>query len=213
MNSFKRYIRRYGLPQSVYLDRYTTYKSVAKQTIEEELDDIRPMSHFEKSLAEFGVEVIHAYLLQAKGRIERQFGTFQDRLVKQMRLVEISDIPEGNAFLDGYLPKYNRKFAKEPAKWANYHRPVVNKSSRYDSGYQDRTGVPERLYRITQQEALPDPRTTSGRKRSSLRRELTAACESFRTGSGSSLRRSRCVHKKKNHQSRDRESLECAGNQ
>ncbi len=127
MDSFKRYIRLYGLPQSVYLDRHSTYKSLAKQTIEEELNDIRPMSHFEKSLFELGVEVIHAYSPQAKGRIERQFGTFQDRVVKEMRLAGVTNIAEGNTFLDGYLPEYNRKFAKEAAEQANYHRPVVNK--------------------------------------------------------------------------------------
>ncbi len=127
MDSFKRYIRLYGLPQSVYLDRHSTYKSLAKQTIEEELNDIRPMSHFEKSLAELGVEVIHAYSPQAKGRIERQFGTFQDRVVKEMRLAGVTNIAEGNTFLDGYLPEYNRMFAKEAAEEANYHRPIVNK--------------------------------------------------------------------------------------
>lgn len=127
MDSFKRYIRFYGLPQSVYLDRHSTYKSLAKQTIEEELNDIRPMSHFEKSLAELDIEVIHAYSPQAKGRIERLFGTFQDRVVKEMRLAGVTNIAEGNAFLDGYLPEYNRKFAKEAAKQANFHRPVVNK--------------------------------------------------------------------------------------
>jgi len=127
MDSFKRYIRLYGLPQSVYLDRHSTYKSKARQTIEEELNDIRPMSHYEKSLFELGVEVIHAYSPQAKGRIERLFGTFQDRVVKELRLSGVTNIAEGNTFLDGYLPEYNRKFAKEAAKQANYHRPIVNK--------------------------------------------------------------------------------------
>jgi transposase-like protein len=127
MDGFKRYIRLYGLPQSVYLDRHSTYKSLAKQTIEEELNDIRPMSHFEKSLAELGVEVIHAYSPQAKGRIERQFGTFQDRVVKEMRIAGVTNITEGNTFLDGYLPEYNRKFAKEAAEQANYHRPIFSK--------------------------------------------------------------------------------------
>ena len=127
MDSFKRYIRQYGLPQSVYLDRHSTYKSMARQTIEEELGDIRPMSHFEKSLAELGVEVIHAYSPQAKGRIERLFGTFQDRVVKEMRLAGVTSIVEGNAFLESYLPEYNRMFAREAAKKADLHRPVVNK--------------------------------------------------------------------------------------
>src|SRR3990172_804615 len=127
MDGFKRYIRLYGLPQSVYLDRHSTYKSMAKQTIEEELNDIRPMSHFEKSLDELGVKVIHAYSPQAKGRVERLFGTFQDRVVKEMRLARVTNIAEGNTFLDGYLPEYNTKYAKEAAEKANFHRPIENK--------------------------------------------------------------------------------------
>lgn len=127
MDGFKRYIRLYGLPQSVYLDRHSTYKATAKQSIEEELNDIRPMSHFEKSLAELGVEVIHAYSPQAKGRIERLFGTFQDRVVNEMRLAGVTNRGEGNTFLDGYLPEFNRKYAKEAAQKADFHRPVANK--------------------------------------------------------------------------------------
>lgn len=127
MDGFKRYIRIYGLPQSVYLDRHSTYKVTAKQTIEEELNDIQPMSHFEKSLATLVVEVIHAYSPQAKGRVERLFGTFQDRVVKEMRLAGVTTIGEGNAFLDVYLPEFNRMFAKEAAQKADFHRPVVNK--------------------------------------------------------------------------------------
>ena len=129
MDGFKRYIRLYGLPQSVYLDRHSTYKAVAKQTIEEELNDIQPMSHFEKSLAELEVKVIHAYSPQAKGRVERLFGTFQDRVVKEMRLAGVTSIAEGNTFLDGYLPGYNRKYAREAAQKADFHRPVVDKRS------------------------------------------------------------------------------------
>jgi hypothetical protein len=59
---------------------------MAKYTIEEELNDIHSMSHFEKSLAELGVQVIHAYSPQAKGRVERLFGTFQELVVKEMRI-------------------------------------------------------------------------------------------------------------------------------
>jgi len=127
MDGFKRYIKLYGLPQSVYLDRHSTYKVTTKQTLEEELNDIQPMSHFEKSLAALVVEVIHAYSPQAKGRVERLFGTFQDRVVKEMRLAGVTNIAEGNVFLDGYLPEFNRMFAKEAAQKADFHRPVVNK--------------------------------------------------------------------------------------
>ena len=127
MDGFKRYIRLYGLPQSVYLDRHSTYKITTKQTIEEELNDIQPMSHFEKSLATLDVKVIHAYSPQAKGRVERLFGTFQDRVVKEMRLAGVTNIAEGNTFLDGYLPEFNRMFAKKAAQKSNFHRPIVNK--------------------------------------------------------------------------------------
>jgi len=62
------------------------------------------MSQFERSLSELGVEMIHAHSPQAKGRIERLFGTFQDRLIKEMRLAGIQTMEEANRFLGGYLP-------------------------------------------------------------------------------------------------------------
>jgi len=128
MDSFKRYIRRYGIPQSVYLDRHSTYKAtVHYQTIEDQLEDRQLMSHFEKSLHELGVTVIHAYSPQAKGRVERLFGTFQDRVIKEMRLAGINGHEEGNAFLQAYLPNYNRQFEVAPAERANLHRPFKDR--------------------------------------------------------------------------------------
>jgi len=128
MDSFKRYIRRYGVPQSVYLDRHSTYKAtVHYQTIEDQLENRQSMSHFEKSLRELGVQVIHAYSPQAKGRVERLFGTFQDRVIKEMRLAGIKNHKEGNTFLQVYLPKYNRRFGVAPAKEADLHRPFKDR--------------------------------------------------------------------------------------
>ncbi len=124
MDSMKRYIKRHGIPQSVYLDKHTTYKSWAEPTIEEQLAGQKPMSHFEKSLAELTIEVIHANSPQAKGRVERLFKTLQDRLVKEMRLVGIKSVDEANAFLKTYLPKYTRKFKKKAASEADLHRPA-----------------------------------------------------------------------------------------
>ena len=60
---------------------------------------------------------------QAKGRVERQFGTFQDRRVKEMRLAGISTQEEGNAFLETYLPKYKRHFRVSPGQETDLHRP------------------------------------------------------------------------------------------
>jgi transposase len=126
MDSFKRYIKRYGIPQSVYLDKHSTYKSNAKQSIEDELEDKKPMSQFERSLTELGVTVIHANSPQAKGRIERSFRTLQDRLVKEMRLARISSVVQANEFLIKYLPIYNAKFKVKPVSDVDVHQPTLS---------------------------------------------------------------------------------------
>jgi len=123
MDSFKGYVRRYGLPMSVYLDKHSTYKSTAKPSIEEQLNDSKPMSQFERALSELGVEVIHAHSPQAKGRIERLFGTFQDRVIKEMRLARVRTLEQANVFLEHYLRIYNRRFGVKPAEAVDFHRP------------------------------------------------------------------------------------------
>jgi transposase len=126
MDSMKRYIRQYGIPQSAYLDKHTTYKSWAKPTIEEQLAGQEPMSHFEKSLAALEIEVIHANSPQAKGRVERLFHTLQDRLVREMRLLGIRSVEEANKFLETYLPKYNKRFRKQARSKADLHRTALH---------------------------------------------------------------------------------------
>jgi transposase len=124
MDSFKRYIRKRGLPLKVYLDGHSTYKSTAKATIEEQLEGVEPLSEFERALKELGVEVTHAHSPQAKGRIERLFRTFQDRVIKEMRLRGIKTIEEGNKFLEEYLPIYNKRFSVRPREKEDFHRPL-----------------------------------------------------------------------------------------
>lgn len=110
LDSFRRYIRKYGLPQSIYLDKHTTYKSTGKATIEEELNGEEPKSQFERALKELGVKIIYANSPQAKGRVERLFNTLQDRLIKEMRLKGIKTLKEANVFVEKYLPIFNKKF-------------------------------------------------------------------------------------------------------
>jgi transposase len=124
MDSFKRYIRKRGLPLEVYLDGHSTYKSTAKPTIEEQLEGVEPLSEFERALKELGVEVSHAHSPQAKGRIERLFRTFQDRVIKEMRLRGVKTIEEGNKFLEAYLPLYNKRFSVQPREKEDVHRPL-----------------------------------------------------------------------------------------
>jgi len=121
-DSFKRYCRLYGIPRSVYLDKHTIYKSWAKPTLEDQLANRWPQTQFERALSELGVEVIHAHSPQAKGRVERLFRTFQDRLIKEMRLARISTLEEANRFLKGFLARYNRRFSRAPRQAGNLHR-------------------------------------------------------------------------------------------
>jgi hypothetical protein len=125
MDSFMRYIRRYGIPMSIYFDRHTTYKSPAEPTIQEEINGEEPLSEFGRALKELSVELIHAYSPQAKGRIERLFGTLQDRLVKELRLRGISTIQEANKFLEShYIREFNRRFSIKALNKGDFHRAI-----------------------------------------------------------------------------------------
>jgi hypothetical protein len=124
MDSFKRYVRRYGVPMSVYMDKHTTYKSTAEPSIEDEINGTTPLSEFGRALTELEVEIIHAHSPQAKGRIERLFKTLQDRLVKEMTLRDITTIEEANKYLDAYLSVYNKRFAVRAKEQDNLHRKI-----------------------------------------------------------------------------------------
>lgn len=99
-------------------------KSLAAPTLEEQLAGRKPHSQFERSLAELGVDLLHAHSPQAKGRVERLFGTFQDRLIKELRLAGSATVAAANDFLERYLPQYNQRFAVPPAQAADLHRPA-----------------------------------------------------------------------------------------
>ncbi|HNR14114.1 MAG TPA: ISNCY family transposase [Thermodesulfobacteriota bacterium] len=122
LDSFKRYVKQYGLPLSLYLDKHRTYKSAGTVTVEQQLAGVgQPLSQFERAVEELGVRLIHADSPQAKGRIERLFGVLQDRLIKEMRLKGIKSKEEANTFLERYLPVYNRKFSVVAANVTDAH--------------------------------------------------------------------------------------------
>jgi len=89
---------------SLSFDRNCIYKTTWQPNLEEQLKGQGPKTQFELVLDILKVEPIYAYSAQAKGRIERLFGTFQDRLVKEIRLVRISTMEQANTFLQEYLP-------------------------------------------------------------------------------------------------------------
>jgi hypothetical protein len=122
MDCFYLYVQKYGLPASVYIDKHATYRSTAKPSLEEELSGIGSQSQFQRALSELGVKIIYANSPQAKGRIERLFETFQDRLVKELRLAGIDNRNDANSFLEEYLPLHNKKFSFESLSGIDMHR-------------------------------------------------------------------------------------------
>jgi hypothetical protein len=111
---FGRWVKRHGLPRAVYVDRHGIYRD------EEHLE--KP-TQFGRAMKELGVELIMAHSPQAKGRVERRNGVFQDRLVKEMRLRNISDIRQGNALLEEmFLDDLNRRYAVKARRETDLHR-------------------------------------------------------------------------------------------
>jgi transposase len=105
------WIERYGIPMSLYCDRKNAYITDREPTLEEQLEGIEPMTAFGKACEKLGIEIITAYSPQAKGRVERRHGVFQDRFVKELRLEGISGIDLANDVLDsGFLDDLNRRF-------------------------------------------------------------------------------------------------------
>jgi hypothetical protein len=122
MDSLERYIQHYGSPVSLYLDKHSTYKTTRQPDLDELLRGEEAQTQFERAAKELDIEIIHANSPQAKGRIERTFGTLQDRLVKELRLVGVCTIEEANTFLDEFMPRHNKRFAKMALKQGDLHR-------------------------------------------------------------------------------------------
>jgi len=126
MDSFRRYISKYGIPMALYADRHSTYKNNNKKlTIEEQLQGILADTQFSSAARELSVSIIPAYSPQAKGRVERSFETFQDRLVKELHRHNIATLNDANAFLEKYLKDHNKRFTVTPAQSTDLHRPAL----------------------------------------------------------------------------------------
>jgi hypothetical protein len=91
--------RERGIPAAVYVDQHTIFQSPAKPTLEQQLNGQQPKSQFGRLADELGIELIIAHSPQAKGRVERLWGTLQDRLVKALRKAGASNLAEANQVL------------------------------------------------------------------------------------------------------------------
>lgn len=103
--------RSYGLPMALYHDRHTILRSPKAATLEDELAGRLPMSQIQRIMHSLGIESIPAYSPQAKGRIERLWGTLQDRLTTELRLAGAATLEEANACLPTFLEQFNARFA------------------------------------------------------------------------------------------------------
>ena len=122
---WKEYLLQNGLPISIYLDKFSTYKVNHKNAV----DNKDLITQFERATKELGVKLITANSPQAKGRVERMNQTLQDRLVKELRLANITTMKGANEFLEEYTPRFNKKFAVVPERRADLHQSL-NKATK-----------------------------------------------------------------------------------
>ena len=113
------YLTAHGRPVAFYSDKHSVFR-VANQAAKSG----HGMTQFGRALNELNIEILCANSSQAKGRVERANRTLQDRLVKELRLADISDMNAANAFLPSFTERYNAKFAKVPRRADNLHRPM-----------------------------------------------------------------------------------------
>lgn len=121
MNATKNYLLRHGAPASYYTDRGVVYR------INHNNPDGDKVTQYKRAMDELHIKLIHARSPEAKGRIENLFGTLQDRLVKELRLANISTVDEASEFAQTiYMPKHNAKFSVKPKSATNLHKAIEN---------------------------------------------------------------------------------------
>lgn len=119
------YLERYGRPQSVYTDKAGLFQPTLAPGWKEEEPGPKTETQLGRAFRELGIEWIAAHSPQAKGRVERCFGTLQDRLVKGLRTASAATIEEANRYLqETFLPEWNERFAIQPESAVDAHRPI-----------------------------------------------------------------------------------------
>jgi len=118
------YVEEHGVPKAIYLDKFSTYKVNHKAA----KDNSELVTQFDRALQTIGGKLIVAHSPQAKGRVERLFGTLQDRMVKEMRLRGIADEERANKYLrEEFVPWFNEHYAVIPVKRGDLHRTPTAK--------------------------------------------------------------------------------------
>jgi transposase len=119
-------VRTHGVPLALYSDRHSIFQGrpEERETLEEQLAGRREPTQVGKVLEELGIQSILARSPQAKGRVERLWGTFQDRLVTELRLADARTLGEANQVLWAFLPRFNARFSRPPEANGSAYRPL-----------------------------------------------------------------------------------------
>lgn len=125
MQTFKHYLNQHGRPVAVYSDKHSIFRV-------NHLERDHQSTQFNRALKTLDVELICANTPQAKGRVERANQTLQDRLVKELRLANISDIEQANQWLPQFIEDYNRRFAVTPKSSNDAHRQLLHTPKEID---------------------------------------------------------------------------------
>jgi Winged helix-turn helix len=112
------YLEAHGKPVAFYSDKHNIFRVNNGEGGDR-------VTQFGRALESLNIDIICANTPQAKGRVERAFGTLQDRLVKELRLAEIATIEAANAWLPGFVASYNARFGRQPANAKDLHRPLT----------------------------------------------------------------------------------------
>ena len=126
MLSTRAYIEQYGKPVAFYSDKHSVFRVNQKSSQNSQI------TQFGRILNELNIDIIFANSPQAKGRVERANRTLQDRLIKEMRLENISSIEEANTWLPCFIEQFNQKFGKCARNSKNLHRPLTESQSELD---------------------------------------------------------------------------------
>jgi len=125
MNALRFWIERYGVPQALYTDAKNVYVTDREPTLAEQLAGEEPLTAFGKACDKLGIEIITACSPQAKGRVERSNGIYQDRFVKELALRGVTTLFEANQMLaNGFTDDLNGRFSVAPAQEEDYHRAL-----------------------------------------------------------------------------------------
>lgn len=171
METLRDYLDKYGRPLALYSDRHSIFR-VNNPEREGEL------TQFTRAIKTLGIEPIHANSPQAKGRVERANQTLQDRLVKELRLRNISDIESANLWLSEFVKDYNSRFASIPRENGNAHREILHSPEElnYILCYQSRRVLSKNLTFQYKTSAYQIRSEGQGYR---LRHAIVTVCENF----------------------------------